>query len=196
MAISLKKGDFASLGSSLQYGFIGLGWDINESKSNFDYDLDVAAFLLGRNGTVIRETDFVYYNNLMSSCGSLIHAGDNRDGSGDDDDEVIAVKFNKIPANISKITFVVNIYDAARRRQNFGQIDNAYVRFVRMNDHRDIKGVELVRYNLTSEFANDTCIVVCELVRYGTEWKFMALGEGYKKDMMFLCRKYGIDVDG
>ena len=125
MAVSLSKGQRVSLDKGIVKALIGLGWDTNKYDGGYDFDLDAAAFLLGENGKVTCDEDFIFYNNLKSRNEAVVHTGDNRTGDGDGDDEVIMIDFSKIPANISKIAITVTIHDAVNRKQNFGQVSNA-----------------------------------------------------------------------
>ena len=148
MAVNLTKGGRISLNKEapgLKKILIGLGWDTNASDTGADFDLDASVFLLDSNAKVANEKDFVFYNNLSSSDGSVVHTGDNRTGEGDGDDEVIMIDFSKIPSEIKKIAICVTIHDAEARRQNFGQVSNAYIRVVDATTN-----TELVRYDAPS----------------------------------------------
>ena len=126
MAINLQKGQRVSLDNTMKLALVGLGWDTNKYDGQEDFDLDASAFLLGANGKLIRDEDFVFYNNLNGRDGAVVHTGDNRTGDGDGDDEVIIIDFEKLPPEIERIAICVTIDDAERKRQNFGQVSNAY----------------------------------------------------------------------
>lgn len=194
MAINLSKGQRVNLDKSLQMALIGLGWDTNKYSGGCDFDLDASAFLLGENGKVISDEDFIFYNNLVSRAGAVTHTGDNRTGEGDGDDEVIILDFTKIPSNVAKIAITVTIHDAQARSQNFGQVSNAYVRVANMDNDKDFNGAELLRYDLVEEFSIETALVVCEVYRYGNSWKFNAVGSGYEGGLSALCKSFGVDV--
>ena len=168
---------------------VGLGWDINKYDGQAAFDLDTAAFLLGPNGKVNSDTDFVFYNNTMHSSGSVQHMGDNRTGAGENDDEVIRLNLASIPSGIDKIDFTVTIHDAEARKQNFGQVSNAYIRVVNEDN-----GEELIRYDLSEDFSIETAVVVGELYRNSGEWKFSAIGSGFKGGLRALCLNYGVNV--
>ena len=190
--ISLKKGQKVSLtkgNSGLKKILIGLGWDINKYDGDFDFDLDAAAFLLGKNEKVTSDEDFVFYNNLKHASGSVEHLGDNLTGEGEGDDEQIKIDLEKVPAEIKKIAFTVTIHDAETRDQNFGQISNAYIRIV-----DDVTQQELIRYDLGEDFSVETAIVVGEIYRYKKEWKFNAIGSGFEGGLAALCQNYGVDI--
>lgn len=125
MAVNLSKGQRVSLDKSVTLARIGLGWDTNKYDGGSDFDLDASVFLLGANGKVLRDEDFVFYNNLNGRNGAVVHTGDNRTGEGDGDDEAIIIDFTKIPPEIEKIAVTVTIFDAQQRNQNFGQVSNA-----------------------------------------------------------------------
>ena len=168
---------------------VGLGWDVNSFDSGADFDLDAAAFMAGDNGKCPTEKEFIFYGNLEHPSGSLKHMGDNLTGEGEGDDEQIEVDLTKIPGNVSKIAFTVTIYDADVRRQNFGQVSNAFIRIV-----DEISGQELVRYDLGEDFSIETAIVVGELYKHNGEWKFNAIGSGFQGGLAALCAHYGIEV--
>lgn len=192
MPINLSKGQKVNLtkgNPGLQNVVVGIGWDVNAYDTGGDFDLDCAAFLLGDNGRVTGQEDFVFYGNLTHPSGAVTHMGDNLTGVGDGDDEQIKIDLAKVPATISKIAFTVTIYEADARRQNFGQVNNA---FIRIYDERN--GQELLRYDLCEDFSIETALVFGELYRNSGEWKFNAIGSGYQGGLAALCDSYGIQV--
>ena len=193
MGISLKKGQKVSLtkdNPGLKKLIVGLGWDTNKFDTGGDFDLDSAAFLLGENGKVTSQSDFVFYGNLKHSSSSVIHMGDNRTGDGDGDDEQIAIDLSKVPENITRIIFTATIYEAEERRQNCGQISNAYIRIV----DEDVNN-EILKYDLGEDVSIETAAVFGELYKNNGEWKFNAIGSGYQGGLAALCINYGIDID-
>ena len=191
MAVCLKKGQKVDLTKSnpgLKKITVGLGWDVNRYDGP-EFDLDASAFLLEAGGRVGSDGDFVFYSAAKHASGSVIYAGDNRTGEGEGDDEQIFVDLSLVPSNIEKIAFTVTIYDAAERRQNFGQVSNAYVRII-----DDATGAELVRYDLEEDFSIETAVVVGELYRHSGEWKFNAVGSGFQGGLEALCRNFGVNV--
>lgn len=195
MAINLKKGERVSI-DIVKLALVGLGWDTNRYDGGDDFDLDASAFLLGRNNKLMSDDDFIFYNNLESRNGAVIHTGDNLVGSeGDDgDDEVIMIDFSKIPENVEKIAICVTIHDAENRHQNFGQVDNAYIRIAKMADEFDTKGTEVLRFDLTEEFSVETALVVAEIYRKNGEWKFNAVASGYQGGLEAIVRSFGGNV--
>lgn len=192
MAISLQKGqkvDLTKGNPNLSKIVVGLGWDTNKYDGGADFDLDAAAFLLGANGKVLRDEDFVFYNNLKHDSGSVLHMGDNLTGEGEGDDEQIKVDLSKVPSNIEKISFTVTIHEADSRHQNFGQVSNAFIRIVDETTNR-----EIIRYDLGEDFSVETAVVVGELYRRGGEWKFNAIGSGFKGGLEALGRNFGVNV--
>lgn len=167
----------------------GLGWDVNAFDSGTAFDLDAEVFLLGENGKVTSDADFIFYSNPTHPSGSVEHTGDNRDGAGDGDDETIRIDLSAVPAGITKIVFTVTIYDAAVRNQNFGQVQNAFIRIYDPNTSE-----ELLRYDLTEDFSIETALVIGEIYRHNGEWKFNAVGAGYQGGLEALCRSYGVNV--
>ncbi|MBF8982412.1 TerD family protein [Lutibacter sp. B2] len=192
MAISLQKGqkvDLTKGNPGLTKVVVGLGWDTNKYDGGQDFDLDAAAFLLGENSKVTTDHDFIFYNNLKDAAGSITHLGDNLTGEGDGDDEQIKVELDKVPANVHKIAFTVTIHDAVTRRQNFGQVSNAFIRIVKEDN-----GEELIRYDLGEDFSIETAVVVGELYRNNGEWKFSATGSGFEGGLSALCGNFGINI--
>lgn len=194
MGVNLSKGQRVSLDKGTTLALVGLGWDVNRYDGGHDFDLDAAAFMLGENGKVRKDEDFIFYGNLESSDGAVRHTGDNRTGDGDGDDEVILLDLSKVPADVKKIAITVTIYDAQARHQNFGQVSNAYVRVAKMSNENDMTGVEELRFDLVEEFSIETAIVVCEIYKNGNDWKFNAVGAGYSGGLEALCRSYGVNV--
>lgn len=192
MAISLVKGqkiDLTKGNPSLKKVIIGLGWDTNKYSGGADFDLDASVFLVGSNGKTNHDEDFIFYNNLESRNKAVIHTGDNRTGEGEGDDEQIILVFAKMPSDIEKMAVTVTIYEATQRGQNFGQVSNAYVRVLDA-----VTNEELIRYDLGEDFSIETAIVVCEIYRHGSEWKFSAVGSGFQGGLGALCRNYGLDA--
>lgn len=192
MALSLQKGqrvDLTKGNAGLSKVMVGLGWDTNKYSGGFDFDLDAAAFMLDASGKAAKDEDFVFYNNLKHESGAVVHMGDNLTGEGEGDDEQVFVELEKIPARIDKVAFTVTIHDAENRKQNFGQVSNAFIRIVN-NDNNE----ELIRYDLGEDFSVETAIVVGELYRNGAEWKFNAIGSGFSGGLAALCRNFGIQV--
>ncbi|ONG38927.1 chemical-damaging agent resistance protein C [Alkanindiges hydrocarboniclasticus] len=191
MAISLSKGGNLSLTKTdpnLVRILIGLGWD-ERSTDGASFDLDASAFLLGATGKVRGDHDFIFYNQLRSTDGSVEHTGDNRSGEGDGDDESLLVDLSKVSPDIEKIAITVTIHDAQMRGQNFGQIANAFIRVVNQDN-----GVEIVRFDLAEDYSTETAMVFGELYRHGGEWKFRAVGQGYSGGLAAMCQQYGITV--
>ncbi len=192
MPINLTKGqkvDLTKGNPGLNSVMVGLGWDVNAFDSGADFDLDAAAFMCGANGVCPTEKEFIFYGNLVHSTESVQHMGDNLTGGGDGDDEEIMIDLEKVPANIEKIAFTVTIYEAEKRRQNFGQVSNAFIRIVDSSNN-----TELIRYDLGEDFSIETAVVVGELYRNNGEWKFNAIGSGFQGGLAALCGHYGIET--
>ena len=192
MGIQLSKGqriDLTKNDPSLQRIIIGLGWDVKHFDGGQDFDLDASAFLLGADGKCRNDLDFIFYNNMQSTDGSVTHTGDNRTGEGDGDDEQLKVDLSKVPASVDRIAITVTIHDAEARRQNFGQIANAFVRLVNEDTNN-----EVLRFDLGEDFSIETAVVFCELYRHQQDWKFNAVGSGYQGGLASLVRAYGLSV--
>lgn len=192
MPVCLQKGQKVSLtkeNPGLSNVVVGLGWDVNAFDTGGSFDLDTAAFFLADNGKVTVSEDFVFYGNLKHPSGCAEHLGDNKTGAGDGDDEQIRIDLTKVPANLNKIAFTVTIYEAESRNQNFGQVNNAYIRI-----YNEQTGEEMLRYDLGEDFSIETAAVFGELYRYNGEWKFNAIGSGYQGGLAALCENYGVEV--
>ncbi|SER74779.1 tellurium resistance protein TerD [Butyrivibrio fibrisolvens] len=193
MGVCLTKGQKISLtkgNPGLQKVVVGLGWDVNGFDTGSGFDLDAAAFLLTESGKVSRQEDFVFYGNLKHPSGSVEHVGDNLTGAGEGDDEQIRICLNQVPDNIVRIAFTVTIYDAETRRQNFGQVNNAFIRI-----YNEETGEEMLKYDLGEDFSIETAAVFGELYKNNGEWKFNAIGSGYQGGLAALCANYGIEVE-
>lgn len=190
MPISLRKGQKVDLAkeSNSKHFLVGLGWDANY-LSGAAFDLDASAFCVDGQNKVTNDLDFVFYNNLQHPSGGVIHKGDNLTGDGDGDDEQIEIDLSKIPTNIDKIIFAVTIYDAEQRNQNFGQVNNAYIRVVDLETNQ-----EILRFDLTEEYSIETALEVGALYRKNGGWKFNAIGSGYSGGLASLCRAHGLQV--
>ncbi|MEE5151930.1 TerD family protein [Pseudomonas alliivorans] len=190
MALTLQKGGNLSLSKTdptLTNVLIGLGWDPRATDGQ-DFDLDASAFLLGANGKVRSEADFIFYNQLKSADGSVEHTGDNRTGAGDGDDEVVKVDLARVPADVDKIVFVVTIHEADARKQNFGQVGGSFIRVVNEKSF-----AEVVRYDLAEDASTETAMVFAELYRNAGEWKFRAIGQGYAGGLKAVANSYGMN---
>ncbi|HEY0038584.1 MAG TPA: TerD family protein [Longimicrobium sp.] len=191
MAVTLSKGGNVSLSKEapgLTRCLIGLGWDVRATSGD-DYDLDGSVFILGPGDKVRSDADFIFYNQLTGLGGAVEHTGDNRTGVGDGDDEAIKIDLSRIPAEIGKIAFAVTIHDADSKRQNFGQVSNAYIRLV-----DETTGREVLRFDLSEEASIETAMIFGEIYRHGTDWKFRAVGQGFQGGLGPLARHYGVNI--
>ncbi|WP_066299684.1 TerD family protein [Bacillus sp. FJAT-29937] len=189
MAINLQKGqrvDLTKGNPGLSKILVGLGWDPVQSRGGggllgslfgggggANIDCDASVIMLGDNDKIRNNSDVIYFGNLKSKDGSVQHTGDNLTGDGDGDDEQILIDLSRVPAQVNKLVFVVNIYDCVKRKQHFGMIQNAFIRIV-----NSANGQEMIHYNLTDDYNGKTCLVVGEIYRHGADWKFAAVGTG------------------
>lgn len=191
MAVSLSKGGNVSLSKSapsLKNILVGLGWE-TRSTTGDDYDLDASAFLVGENGKVKTDEDFIFYNQLSSICGSVLHTGDNRTGAGDGDDEALEIYLDKVPENIKRIIICVTIDDAIAKKQNFGQVGEAFIRIVNLDND-----IEIVRFDLSEDYSTETAMIFGEIYRHNDEWKFKAIGQGFAGGLEAMCQQFGVTV--
>lgn len=191
MAVSLSKGGNVNLSKEspgLSKILVGLGW-APRATDGAAFDLDASAFMVKSDGKVRGDNDFIFYNNLVSTDGSLKHNGDNRTGAGDGDDETLSIDLAKVPSDIDKIAFTVTIHEADVRSQNFGSVDKAYIRVV-----NEANGTEIARYDLTEDSSTVTSMIFGEIYRAGEEWKFKAIGQGFNQGLGALAKNYGVSV--
>ncbi len=191
MAISLQKGGNVNLSKEapgLTNMVVGLGWD-TRATDGAAFDLDGAVFLVKADGKVRADADFVFYNNLKSTDGSVVHSGDNTTGAGDGDDETVAIDLAKVPADVDKIILAVTIHDAETRKQNFGMVSKAFIRCINAAGN-----AEIARYDLSEDGSTEAAMVFGEVYRAGTDWKFRAIGQGFKGGLGPLAKSYGVNV--
>ncbi|MFT5532883.1 MAG: tellurium resistance protein TerD [Burkholderiaceae bacterium] len=191
MAISLQKGGNVNLtkgNPALKQVLVGLGWAARAS-GGADFDLDASLFMVQENGKVRGDHDFIFYNQLASLCGSIEHTGDNQTGEGDGDDEAMKVKLDSVPAEIVRLVVVVTIHDAALRKQNFGMVEEAYIRIVNLETK-----TEVVRFDLSEDYSTQTAMVFAEVYRHQGEWKFKAVGQGYAGGLEAVAKQLGVQI--
>ena len=189
--LTLSKGGNLSLTKTdpgLTNAIVRLGWDPRTTTGDA-FDLDASALMLGANGKVRSDADFIFYNQKDSADGSVSHLGDNRTGEGGGDDEQIKVHLANVPADVERIVVVVSIDQAESRRQNFGMVRGAYCRIV--NAGTD---TEVVRYDLSEDAAAETCMIFAELYRNAGEWKFKAVGQGYASGLAGVATDFGVNL--
>ena len=181
MSVNLQKGQKVNLrkedGGALRRVMVGLGWDEVKQKRGFfapkpqDIDCDASVFVCV-NGHLMGTDDIVYFGNLTHKSSCIRHMGDNLTGAGDGDDEQIMVDLASMPSQYDKLVVVVNIYQAAQRKQHFGMIENAFIRIVDADSNQ-----EMCKYNLSENYDGMTAMIFGELYRYNNEWKFNAIGQ-------------------
>ncbi len=189
MAISLNKGSRVNLekeAPGLTRLHLGLGWDLRKTDGN-DFDLDASVLMLDESDKAIGEEGFVFYNASKSGCGSVEHQGDNLTGAGDGDDEVITVDLKKIPANICKLLVAVTIHDAEARNQNFGMVDNAFIRIANQDNGEDV-----ARYDLTEDYSSETSLIFAEIYKKDDQWRAVAKGDGFAGGLSVFLKTYGL----
>ena len=191
MAISLQKGGNVNLSKeapTMTKMVVGLGWD-TRATDGAAFDLDAVGFVLNNAGKVRADGDFIFFNNKQNAEGSVVHGGDNRTGAGDGDDETIIIDLSKMPADVEKVAVCVVIYDAEGRKQNFGQVSRAYVRILNEANQQ-----EVARYDLSEDGSTEAAMIFGEVYRNGGDWKFKAVGQGFKGGLGPLAGSYGVNV--
>ncbi|QMV41452.1 TerD family protein [Cohnella cholangitidis] len=189
MSLSIVKGQKADItrsNPSLSRVIVGMGWN-----STSGVDLDFSVFVLQANGKVRSDQDLIFYSNPSGAAGAIEIVGEsNRKTYGNQPDkEQVSIKLGSIPKEIEKVSFTLTIYEGDVRKQNFSQVNDAYIRVI-----DEATGNELLRYELGKNFPIETAIVVGELYRYNGEWKFNAIGSGYSGGLSALCGSFGVDV--
>jgi tellurium resistance protein TerD len=191
MAVSLQKGQNVSLSKEapgLKKAIFGLGWDVRKTDGG-DFDLDASAFVLGEDGKVLSDSHFIFYNNLKDPSGAIVHTGDNLTGEGEGDDEQINIDLGTLTPNVAKVAFVVTIHEADARKQNFGQVTNAFIRAVNADGE-----AEIARYDLSEDASIETAMIFGELYRHGSDWKFKAIGQGYAGGLGAVAKDFGVHI--
>ena len=191
MGVSLQKGGNVSLekvAPGMTKCQVGLGWD-TRATDGADFDLDASCFLVGADGKVRSDADFIFYNNLKSACGAVEHTGDNLTGEGDGDDEMVKVDLSMVPADITRIILGVTIHSGDTRNQNFGQVSNAFMRVVNQDNNE-----EVARYDLSEDYSTETALVFGEIYRHNNDWKFKAVGQGFEGGLSPMAQQYGVNV--
>ncbi len=195
MTINLQKGQRISLkkeAPNLNRLMCGLGWDVAKKSGGWlslspDFDLDAFVVCLDENQKLTNKSDIVYFGNLRHYSGAITHLGDNLTGDGEGDDEQIIVDLPKVPSRISKLVFLVNIYESKKRKQELSQVENAFVRLVDLNNRK-----EIARYELSgSQYQNKNGLILGEVYRHNGEWKMAATGDAFDaKGIGDIAQKY------
>lgn len=203
-AVSLskvQKGERVSLSkksANLSKITVGLGWKVRDTDG-IDFDLDSSIFLCDANGRITADSDFVYFGNLSHPSGAVLHQGDNKSGSvaqstelGNpaNDSEQIFIDLNLVPAHIQQLNFVVTIHQALKRNQNFGQVNDAYIRI----DDSANGGTPLVMFDLTENASVNTSIITGQIYRKNGEWSFVGINDGFKAGLNDICNKFGLNT--
>ena len=197
MAINLEKGQRVDIGVK-KFG-VGLGWDPNKRSEDEEFDLDASAFMLDEGGRIPSEGFFVFYRSTtrkppgsiypdgkpISPDGAVEHSGDNRTGDGEGDDETIDIQLDRLDARIQEIIITVTIHDAEERKQNFGQVRNAFIRIydAASND-------EICKYELDEDFSAETAVEFGRLYKRSGIWRFEAMGAGHRGGLLTFVTKY------
>lgn len=190
--VNLAKGQKVKMtkdnGEKLNKVIVGLGWDAKDpAATGAEFDLDASIYMLTSEGKVAKSNDFIYYNNLTSQCESIKHLGDNLTGAGEGDDEQIKIELNKVPANVQKLVVVVNIFEAVRKGQNFGMVDNSFMRIVNEDN-----GQEMFNFDLNFDSSLATGVIFGILLRKGDTWAFSAEQVEFEGGLESLNERYGV----
>ncbi len=186
MDFDLDKGDVFDFDKGVTSVRVGVGWKTADEKSKYPFDLDVHAF-----GCVATASGSKLFNNgshaltfaakalrkpdgtFATPDGSLIHSGDNLDGAGDGDDEVVSIDFTKLPSEINEVSVFITLHDAAKRGQSFAHVYDSRVIISDISN-----GKELCRYNLQNEFGGMIAVHIGSFSKTGNDWAFTVIGGG------------------
>jgi tellurium resistance protein TerD len=193
MPVSLSKGGNVSLSKEapgLKNLLVGLGWK-PRTTDGAAFDLDVSVFIVDENGKVRGDSDFVFYNNKIGDNGAVEHTGDNRTGEGDGDDESVKIDLSKVSANVKRLIFAVTIHEADERKQNFGQVGDAFIRTVNQDGN-----TEIARFDLSEDASTSTAMIFGEVYRGSdaADWKLKAVGQGYEGGLAKLAADFGVNL--
>lgn len=183
--INLQKGQRIELG--LEKVGVGLGWNPS-AQGEADFDLDASAFMLGANHKLPEDEFFVFYNNLQSPDGAVMSSGDDLTGDSSEegeDAETLTVDLTRIDPRIQEIVFTATIHKAEERKQNFGQVRNAYIRI-----YNALTNEEIAKYDLEEDFSVETGVEFGRIYRKNNVWKFDAMGIGNRGGLQYLVDKY------
>lgn len=179
--IELKKDQRITLDKGLKNATVELKWMPN-TGGGAAFDLDASAFMLGSTGKCPQDEFMVFYNNPASPDGAVASSGDDLDGG---TGEALTVDLDRVDQRVQQIVFTVSIYEAEKRRQNFGMVHGSYIRIVN-NDTQE----EIARYELEDDFSIETAVEFGRIYREGRIWKFQALGYGNPGGLQGLVNKY------
>ena len=191
----VSRGDVETLesnrGEELNNISIGLGWHAAGTAIGRDtFDLDVSLALLDSNGKAHARDDLVFYDHKEVLDGLIYHSGDNTYGGEDDDEddqEVITIRdMRLIPARYQRLRIATSVHKAKINGYNFGMVENAYLRV--LDNENDM---QLMRYDLSGDFFDQTCVVVADLERDRSKWTFNAVGVPVEDGFGGLLRQYG-----
>lgn len=191
MAVNLSKGANVNLSKEapgLNRVLVGLGWDARATDGQA-FDLDASLFMVKADGKVTSDAYFIFYNQPKSPEGAVEHTGDNLTGAGEGDDESIRVALERVPAEIQRLVVTVTIHEAESRRQNFGQVNNAFMRIV-----NETTNAEIARFDLSEDYSTETAMIFGELYRNGNDWKFKAVGQGSSGGLRALALQHGVSI--
>jgi len=171
MAINLQKGQRVNVG--LSKIAVGLGW--KPAIGGVEPDLDASVFMVGSNGKLPQDANFIFYNNLKSPDGAVEHTGDVLEASGDgDDEETLLVNLDLVDPKVEELIFVVTIHEPDGS-MNFGQVRDAYIRVLNQENNE-----EMMKYELSEDFSIETAVTIGRFYRRDGGWRFEAMGIGIK----------------
>ncbi|WP_042200362.1 TerD family protein [Paenibacillus camerounensis] len=180
-AVKGQKVDLTRGNPGIQSLIVEIGW-----HAPADMEIDASAFLLGAQAKVSGDDDLIFYNNPVTP---FIRYKDMTAG-GSGGLKHFEIELGKVPSDTMRIAFAVTLYNGESRRQTFGQMSNAHCRILNR-----ATGEELMRCNLGNHFSVETAVVVGELYRYNSDWKFSAIVAGFEGGLKALCGNYGIEVE-
>ncbi|CAM5470009.1 MULTISPECIES: TerD family protein [Streptomyces] len=148
-------------------------------------DVDASALLLGPDGRVRSDEDFVFYNQPRHPSGKVWRLGKKRIAEGLTD--TIQTDLSGVEPGVGRILLVASADGVA--------FDQVPALCVLLYDAAVADGEPLARFEIKPETGAETALICGELYRRGEGWKFRALGEGYSNGLKGLATDFGISVD-
>ena len=168
---------------------VAIGWSAPEQVNGRDLDLDASLFILSRDNRVRSDEDFIFYNNLQSEDGSVVHSGDSREGKGEGDDEIIDIDLVGLPYDIERLVFVISIHNARERLESFKDVQSDFIRIVNAET-----GKELVRFDMADDESDNIAYELAALIRCDNGWEFERLQAPHAEGLYGIARDYGVHV--
>lgn len=177
MVTLLQKGTNVSLGTiapQLNEVVIVVKWKKKPDDAT-EFEIDASAFLLTQENQVRSNADFICYKQPKTINNSVILK-----------EHLFKVCINHVAEDVSKISFVLTLRDANQKQQFFGMLENLTIELFNFTSKQ-----KLASYT-EKDITLETSVILAQLYRYNTEWKFKAVGQGYIDGLYVLAKNYGL----